>query len=148
MAKLRSLLTAYREQLAYLVVGCLTTLINYVIFALMTRVLLVRYPPDTPELRNWLLIASNVAAWVGAVCFAYFANGTWVYRSGSRRSVKEAAAFVLSRLFSLGVETLLLLLFVSWLGLDELLVKLVISVLVVVMNYITGRFVFKRKKQD
>lgn len=145
MTKLRSLLTAYREQLAYLVVGGLTTLINYVIFALMTRVLLVRH---APELRDWLLIVSNVAAWVGAVCFAYFANGTWVYRSGSRRSVKEAAAFVLSRLFSLGVETLLLLLFVSWLGLDELLVKLVVQVLVVVMNYITGRFVFKRKKQN
>lgn len=136
MAKLRSFLTAYREQLTYLVVGGLTTLINYVIFALMTKGLHIHY------------IASNIVAWVGAVCFAYFANGTWVYRSGSRRSVKEAAAFVLSRLFSLGVETLLLLLFVSWLGLDELLVKLVVQVLVVVMNYITGRFVFKRKKQD
>lgn len=139
MAKIRSLLTAYREQLAYLVVGGLTTLINYVIFALLTRGDHVHYQLH--------LIVSNVAAWVVAVCFAYFANGTWVYRSASQRSVKEAAAFVLSRLFSLGVETLLLLLFVSWLGLDELLVKLVVAVLVVVMNYITGRFVFKHKKQ-
>lgn len=135
MAKIRSLLTAYREQLTYLVVGGMTTLVNYAIFALLTKGAHVHY------------IASNIVAWVGAVCFAYFANGTWVYRSASRRSVKEAAAFVLSRLFSLGVETLLLLLFVSWLSFDELLVKLAVQVLVIVLNYITGRFVFKRKNQ-
>lgn len=135
MKKIRSLLTTYREQLAYLVVGVLTTVINYVIFALLTKGVLIHY------------IASNVIAWAAAVCFAYFANGTWVYQSDSRRSVKEAAAFVLSRLFSLGVETLLLLLFVTFLHFDELVVKLVVAVLVVVLNYITGRFVFKHKKQ-
>ena len=99
--KIRGLAAAYREQLSYLVVGCLTTLINYVVYTLLTYGLHVHY------------IASNIAAWVVAVIFSYFANGKWVYRSTAQRGWKEAFSFVLSRLFSLGLETVLLLLLVD-----------------------------------
>ena len=135
-AKIRALISAYREQLAYLVVGCATTLINYVIFALLTGAADVHY------------IAGNVAAWVVAVAFAYFANGKWVYRSTSRRGLREASSFVLSRLFSLGLETLSLMLLVDLLHMDQMVAKLLVAVMVVIVNYLTGRLVFKRKKEE
>lgn len=137
--KIRGLLTTYREQFSYLVVGCMTTLINYVVYGVLTHAASVHY------------IVSNVAAWVVAVLFSYSANGKWVYRSTSRRGLKEASSFVLSRLFSLGLETLMLLLLVDVLHMGEMdggkmVAKLLVAVLVVIVNYFTGILVFKRKK--
>lgn len=134
--KIRALIIRYREQLAYLVVGGFTTLINYVVFILLTEGAAVHY------------IASNVIAWVAAVVFSYFANGKWVYRSTSRRGWKEAGEFVLTRLFSLGVETVLLMLMVDLMAMNELVAKLLVSVVVVIVNYLSGLLVFKRKKGE
>lgn len=134
--KIRALAVTYREQLTYLVVGCATTVINYVIYGLLTNGASLHY------------IASNVIAWVAAVAFSYFANGKWVYRSTSRRGVGEAASFVASRLFSLGLETVCLFLLVSLLHMDEMAAKLVVAVLVVVVNYLTGLLVFKRRDKE
>ena len=134
-AKIRTLAAAHREQLAYLVGGWMTTLVNYAIYFFLTEGVSLHY------------IASNVAAWVIAVIFAYFANGNWVYRSESRRSLKEALLFVTSRLFSLGVETLCLFLLVDLLRMDKMVAKLLVAVLVVVVNYLTGLLVFKHKKE-
>lgn len=133
--KIRMLCTKYREQLAYLVVGCGTTVINYAIYALLTGPLKLHY------------IASNVIGWIAAVAFSYFANGKWVYRSTANRGWKEAAAFAASRLFSLGLETVLLLLLVDLLHMDKLIAKLLVSVIVVIVNYLTGLLVFKHKKR-
>lgn len=133
--KIRGLAAAYREQLSYLVVGCLTTLINYAVYALLTYGAHIHY------------IAANAAGWVAAVTFAYFANGKWVYRSTARRGWNEAFSFALSRLFSLGLETVLLFLLVDLLHIDEMVAKVPVSVLVVIVNYLTGLLVFKRKKE-
>lgn len=133
--KIRGLIAARREQLAYLVVGVMTTVINYIIYVLLTEGVSLHYA------------ASNVIAWAVAVAFSYFANGKWVYRSTGRRGWREAGEFVLSRLFSLGLETVLLLLLVDLLHADKLLAKLLVAVVVVVANYLTGLLVFKRKKR-
>ena len=134
IAKIRALASTYREQAAYLVVGGMTTVVNYVVYLLLTDAVGVHY------------IASNVAAWAAAVIFSYFANGSWVYRSTSHRGVGEALSFVASRVFSLGLETVLLFVLVSWLGAGKMAAKLLVAVLVVIVNYLTGLLVFKRKK--
>lgn len=133
--KIQIIIEKYREQLAYLVVGVCTTLINYVIYAVLTEDMRLHY------------IASNVIGWIAAVTFSYFANGKWVYRSTGRRGWREAGEFVLSRLFSLGLETALLFLLVDFLRMDKLIAKLGVAVVVVVVNYLTGLLVFKRKKE-
>ena len=133
IAKMKALAAAYREQLAYLVVGVITTVINYAVYLFFTDVVNIHY------------IASNIIAWVAAVAFAYFANGKWVYRSTFRRSVKEAFSFVLSRLFSLGLETVCLFLLVDLLHVNQRIAKLLMQVMVTVVNYLTGLLVFKHK---
>ncbi len=133
METIRTLMKQYREQWTYLVVGVCTTVINYIIYFALNG-LGVYY------------IVSNVVAWTGAVVFAYFANGTWVYRSTSRRGAREAAAFVASRLFSLGLETLLLFLMVELGRVEKNLAKVLVAVVTVVVNYFTGRLVYKGKK--
>ena len=104
--KLRKFMRRYDEQWRYLIVGIGTTIINYVLYF---------------ALNAWGLyyIMSNILAWVGAVAFAYFANGAWVYRSTAHRGIREASAFVMSRVFSLGVETALLFIMVELLSIGQ-----------------------------
>ncbi|MEE0434884.1 MAG: GtrA family protein [Peptococcaceae bacterium] len=128
---IKDLLNKYQEQWRYLIVGCCTTLINYVLYFLL-------------NLFDVHYIVSNVLAWAGAVVFAYFANGAWVYRATSRRSIREATAFVASRVFSLGLETVLLALMVEMLGCGEYVAKIIVGVVVVVVNYLTGLLVYKK----
>jgi len=130
--KAKKLLVKYREQAAYLIVGAATTAINYIIYVLFLKVLHVHYIP------------SNIVAWVSAVTFAYFANGRWVYRSTSE-GLLEAGAFFASRLFSLGLETLILYLMVDLGRLNELISKIFVTVLVAIVNYLTGLLVFRKK---
>lgn len=123
----------FREQIMYMAVGGATTVVNYIIFSILLYLLGLHY------------ILSNTAAWVGAVVFSYFASGRWVYRSSAKRSVREAGKFAASRLFSLGIETLLLWCMVDMLAVSEFISKLVVAVIVVILNYLTGLWVFKRK---
>lgn len=133
--KIKSLLDKYQEQWHYLIVGGCTTLVNYLIYTP-----LIFFFPFFKE--NYQL--ANVLAWIGAVAFAYFANGAFVYNSTAKRGLKEAGAFVLSRVFSLVLESLLLALMVEVLHLDEFIAKIVVSVVTVVVNYLTGKLVFKK----
>lgn len=127
----QTLFKRYGEQWRYLIVGGCTTLINYVLYFALNAC-------------GLYYVVSNVLAWIGAVTFAYFANGAWVYRSTSRRSIREATAFMASRLFSLGLETLLLFLMVEAAGIGQNLAKILVAVVVVVVNYLTGLLVYKR----
>lgn len=126
-----SLWKRYREQWSYLVVGGCTTAVNYAIYWLLSQ-------------WKFHYMVSNVLAWVGAVAFAYFANGKWVYQSVARRGLKEAGAFVLSRLFSLGLESLLLFLMVDLAQIGPYVAKLLVAVVVVIVNYLTGRLVYRK----
>lgn len=128
----RAWIERFGEQSRYLIVGGCTTAINYVLYFALNAY-------------GLYYVWSNVLAWIGPVAFSYFANGTWVYRATSRRSLREAAAFVASRLFSLALETGLLFLTVKALGVDENLAKILVAVVVVVVNYLTGLVVYKKK---
>lgn len=131
--KLKRLIKRYEEQWRYLIVGVWTTVINYVIYFALNAL-------------GLYYIASNILAWVGAVAFAYFANGAWVYRSTAHRGVREASAFVMSRVFSLGVETVLLFVMVELLSIGQNWAKIVVAVVVVVLNYLTGLLVYKKRR--
>ena len=53
-----------------------------------------------------------------------------------------------SRLFSLGVETLLIWIGYEKLGINKYLVKLPVAVIVIVLNYVTGKLlVFADRKR-
>lgn len=134
-ATVKALLIKYREQWHYLIVGGCTTLVNYLIYAPL--IFLFPFFKENYQLANAL-------AWVGAVTFAYFANGAFVYNSTAKRGMKEAGAFVLSRVFSLLLEAALLALMVEVLLLNEFIAKLVVSVVTIVVNYLTGKLVFKK----
>lgn len=139
----------YREQIQYLFFGVLTTIVNYFSFWLLITLRGDRFAP-----------AANAAAFVLATAFAFVTNKRWVFRSPrwDRRTVaREASAFTGSRLFSFGVEEGGLVLCMAALPLDRwslfgcsgvMLVKIVLSFVSVLLNYIFSKWLVFRKGSD
>lgn len=125
------------ELVSYLFAGAATTLVNYIVYWFATRVLGFTTMPGT-----WF-------AWFVAVAFGYWVNKTFVFRthcSSVSALLKEAVSFFSMRLASLGVETVLMWLTVEVLHWPDLVMKLVINIVVIILNYVfSKRFIFKKK---
>ena len=92
------------ELVSYLFVGVATTLVNYIVYYLATRVAGLDVMPGT-----W-------TAWVFAVAFGYVANKAFVFHTHCENMlalVREAGSFFAMRLASLGIETVLMFLLVG-----------------------------------
>lgn len=143
-----------KETIMYIVFGVLTTVVNFIAFKLFDMVLGTK-----------LYLITNVLAWVIAVAFAYVTNKLFVFESKSwTPSVirREIPSFVAARLFSLGVEEVGLIFFVSLLKFGEksftipvvnfelsgtMVAKLILAVVVVILNYFFSKLIIFRKKQ-
>ena len=125
------------ELVTYLFAGVATTLVNYLAYWFGTRVLGMSTMPGT-----WF-------AWILAVAFGYWANKTFVFRTHCESAAalfREAFSFFSMRLASLGVETVLMFVTVELLHLPDLLMKLLINIVVIILNYVfSKRFVFQKK---
>lgn len=138
MRKVWALLVKYREVIAYLICGGLTTLVNFGSYWLLTRLLTV----DT--------VPANVAANALSILFAYVVNKLLVFRSrtsGTGALLTEAGSFFLSRLFSMLLDTAIVWLFADLLHINDIAVKLAANVVVVVVNYLTSKLVVFRRKE-
>lgn len=135
-----------RETLLYLLFGVLTTVVNYLVFWLGIRLVGEQYT---------LLI--NVVCFVVAASFAYVTNKLFVFESKSWRWTvlrKEVPAFFGARIFSFLLEEAGL--WVSTVPLQAgrytvlgvsgiMIAKIVLSVLVVVLNYVFSKlFIFRK----
>ena len=111
-----------KELISYVFVGGCTTLINFVIYWFVITMM------D----QGWLF--ANVISWVGAVIFAFWANKHFVFKSANETG-KEAYQFFILRLGTLLVDRRLLFIFIQLLSANEMLSKVVVSVITVVSNY-------------
>ena len=124
------------ELVSYLFVGVATTLVNYVVYYLATRLL------------SMGVMAGTWTAWVAAVAFGYVANKAFVFHThcdSALALLREAAGFFSMRLVSLGMETVLMYLTVTVLGLNDLVMKLIVNIVVIILNYVFSKlFIFKK----
>ncbi len=126
-----------RETIAYIIAGVLTTVVNFISYESLYRL----------GLKN---LTANAIAWVIAVTFAYFVNKKQVFLSKSKSLADEArkmSKFFGARLITLGVEQAGMYLFIDVLGFHRLIVKAVIAVVVIVLNYLFSKiFIFNKNK--
>ena len=128
----------YKEQLLYLFFGGLTTLLSIFLFWLLVHPLGI-----TP-------LVANIISWILCVAFAYVTNRTWVFSEKAHSTsgvVREAAAFTAGRLATLGLEELLLWLGIDIFHLNDMAVKIVAQVLVIVGNYLISKLIVFRKRE-
>ena len=125
----------YKAVLLYLFFGGLTTVISIGTFWVGNSVL-----------RQNEHVA-NIISWILAVLFAFVTNRVWVFSSpakGVKAFLKQAFRFYSGRLFTLGVEEVLLFVFITILRVNGLAVKVGAQVVVLLLNYFVSKwFVFK-----
>ena len=139
MDTLKKLWKKYKEIITYLFFGGVTTVVNYGVYVLCGHVFHLDVVP------------SNIIAWILAVIVAFVTNKLWVFESKSWKAGivgKEFAEFVLARLSTLVIETVLLWIFVDKLHVNDLVMKIITNVIVVVLNYIFSKFIIFRKKKE
>lgn len=135
MNKLKAIFHKHRELILYLLFGGLTTAVNWLVYFPLYNLLAVD------------AAVSNVIAWAVSVTFAFLTNKPFVFCSYDwhlATVLPELAKFVSARLLSGALETLGLFLLVTRLGLDGNLVKILIGIAVVIINYIASKLlIFK-----
>ena len=100
-----------------------------------------------PEKAIELQIA-NVISWISACTFAYFTNRKWVFENKEKANIKEASKFYLSRVSTLLIDMALMFIFVTKLGVNDKIMKLVVQVVVTILNYVFSKFIVFREKKN
>jgi len=146
-----------REITAYLIFGVLTTLVSWVSYILFEHGL------------GMSVFAANLLSWVCAVAFAYLTNKVWVFGSRDWSAgflVREILAFLSSRLATgvveivgvpllvrTGIDTVIYALLertplcsVGFLFTEGIYSKVLISGIVIILNYVFSKLLVFRKK--
>lgn len=132
----------YKGIILYIFFGGITTLINIVTYYIFIKYIFVDYG----DLANSM---SNAIAWLFSVLFAFVTNKIWVFESKSWEKsvfIKEMITFFSFR-FATGVlDMSIMIIGVDILNYDELLMKIISNVLVLVTNYIGSKLIIFKKK--
>lgn len=134
----------YREQMfiRYLIVGGATSAVGFLTYFACTRTILV------PDKTSSLQIA-NIISWVTAVTFAYFSNRKYVFNCRNDAILYEALRFYISRISTLLIDMMLMYCGVILLHLNDILLKFLVQVIIVALNYIfSSFFVFKNRTHN
>lgn len=165
-AKCYSLCEKNIELIRYAFWGVATTLFNMVIYLISSRLIfsfifkdsftLSFYDVISGELTSkvysgeaLVALASNTLAWFFAVAFAFFVNQSRVFRDRSTgiERFKKLLQFYLLRVFSGVFEIILPSLLIITLSMNDLIAKIIASVFVIVLNYVTAKFITFRKSK-
>ena len=135
---LKKLYEQYRDVFWYGIFGVLTTIVNYVVYI------------PCYNLLHMSGAASNAVAWVVAVAFAFLTNKPFVFKShdwSAKVLWPELGKFVVCRIGSGLLETLIIFVTVDCLVWDGNWMKLFTNVLVIVLNYFGSKLLVFGKKQ-
>lgn len=136
--KVWELFLKYKEMVLYLVFGGLTTLVNIVTYALFAYVF------------NMGTVASTALAWIVSVIFAYITNKIFVFESKTdslAMAVTECVSFFGCRLATGVMDVAIMYLSVDLLHFNDIVMKIVSNVFVVILNYIFSKlFIFRREE--
>ena len=130
----------YRELIMYAITGVGATLINTVAYIILADLVGINY------------VVSNIIAWILAFIFAFYSNKIWVFESNShdvKKTVIEFIEFGTARLSTGILDTLLMVLFVSILNINDVLSKIVVNIIIIIINYLASKFIiFKKTNED
>lgn len=116
-----------KSQIArYIMTGGATTAVNYIVYI-------------AAQAAGTDYLTANAAAWLFAVIFSFFANRELVFHSTGSK-IREFMQFFWLRLATLASETLLLFALIEGVGCGNLLSKVLVSVITVILNYLTCRY--------
>ena len=127
------------EAMRYLVFGALSTIVNIVTFAIFNA---FAFPT----------LVSNSIAWIVAVIFAYVTNKYCVFDTKTidkKDGAREAGSFLVARLITLGIESVMMWYFVDVLHGNSIIMKIIANIVVIILNFVFSKlFIFKQDKPE
>lgn len=134
---LKKLFDKYKDIIAYGVFGVLTTIINIAVYWAAAHLLHLGTVPAT------------VIAWIAAVLGAYLTNRKWVFHSeasGAREILQEILRFFAARLATGIFDWVFMYVTVDRLGWNDVAMKVIANIVVIVSNYVLSKLVVFRRK--
>lgn len=136
----KELINKYKDVIPYAIFGVLTTLVNMGTYFIAAHIL---YLP---------IMLSTVVAWILAVMFAYITNRIWVFHSEAmtRKDIlKEMSSFFSCRLATGIVDWGCMLLFVDFMHMNDVVIKMFANIVVIILNYIASKLlIFKHHSEQ
>lgn len=134
---IKTIYKKYKRIIHYLFFGVCTTLVNVIVYYVLSHCFGVSIIPGT------------ISAWFAAVLFAYLTNRKWVFDSSAQKTgeiIREVFSFFSCRLFTGLVDIACMWIFVDWIGFDDVIIKLADNLIVIILNYIASKvFVFRKR---
>ena len=138
MEKIKEQYFKYKEIINYLVFGGLATVVNFVTYFIVARLIGIDE------------VLSSGISWFFSVLFAYITNKLFVFESktdGIKAILIEMGSFFLARIVSgilcdVGTFALMVKVF----NINDLFAKVVTQVMVVIVNYVFSKLIIFRKK--
>ena len=147
-----------KEIVLYIIFGILTTLVNWIIYALLANIF------------SFSILVCNAISWAGAVAFAFVTNKIWVFESRSwniRTVIQESIAFLASRAMT-GIIEIFGVPLLSLTGFDNIFYgiaekmhlsfqffytkgiysKAALAVIVIILNYVFSKLLVFREKKE
>lgn len=128
-----------KETILYIIFGVITTAVDFAAFSLLY------YVTGANE------VVANTIAWVLAVIVAFVTNKLIVFENRStekKEIIREIVSFALARVLSLVITDGFLVL-AKIIKMNMLFAKAIISVVVVILNYIFSKlFIFKNQEDE
>ena len=138
--KLKALYTKYEEIIVYLIVGVLNTIVSWAAWYLCAFTIL-----DAQIV--WQNAVLSAIQWVVGVVFGYVMNRKYVFKSKNPRIMKEFLEFSGGRVSTWILDTVMMILLVNILQVNEYVSKIIVAILVMIGNYLISKFlVFKKDK--
>ena len=94
-------------------------------------------------------LVANVISWIITVTFAFLTNRIWVFDSPVdtvKDFFSQLVNFFGGRIVRLVIEEAILLIFITWLDMNSMLIKVIAQVVVIVLNYVISKLWIFRKK--
>lgn len=164
MEKIKSLFVKYKEIILYIIFGVATTLVNWAVYAVTIPAFSAAFNGEDVmwtvfgreiTYDAFAMLLANIIAWIAGVAFAFVTNKLFVFESKSWKpsvALKEFWLFVAARLitgvmewfgpsllFAIGLDQPLF-------GIKGFAAKLIISVAVIILNYVFSKLIIFRKK--
>lgn len=125
------------ELVSYIFFGFLTTILNFSIFFILEKVL------DSNK-----SFINNLIAWFFGIFFSYIVSNIFTFKMRFRSiktEISKMFKFVSSRLFSLFIEEIGILIFIDNLSFNKFIIKAFLGIIVIVINYIFSKFIVFKK---
>lgn len=132
--KMNNLFEKYKEQILYIIFGAATTLVNIIAYFLLSKL-----PLGTA--------IATILAWLISVIFAFFTNRKYVFKASKNGFLKQFFGFFSMRVLTGALDVFVMILFVDVLEFNDLFIKILSNILVIILNYVFSKlFVFKKTK--